>query len=140
MSEQRDKVELQQIITDRQSARLLVERARRIATELTNKDTTTSQMRALFGEVRQIESQWQMEGEHPIGAVRRLTLLKPKMAYRAQRERSVAPLVKELDAALDIVIDSQGQEAFPQYFAHFVEYFEAILAYYTANKRSGRDR
>lgn len=140
MEQNRMDAELRQIMTDPDSAKLLVNRARRIGQELNNKDTTTSQIRALFGEVRQIESQWQMEGDNPRGARRRLTLLKPKMAYRAQRERSVAPLVEELDAALDIVI-AGDQKSQSQYFAQFIEYFEAILAYYTANRGNrARDR
>jgi CRISPR-associated protein Csm2 len=134
MSHRGEDVELRQIITDVGSAEILVKRAGRIGRELRGRETTTSQLRALFGEVRQIEAQWSLGQEFQALALRRLTLLKPKMAYRAQRERTVAPLVQELEAALDFVIAEREPERQTNYFKHFVEYFEAILAYYTANK------
>ena len=131
MDQRRPNRELEQIITERNSGQVLVERAKRIGGELTSKEMTMSQIRALFGEVRQIEFQWRMDEE---SALRRLTLLKPKMAYRAQRERSIKPLVDELESALDIVISAADRDNRSQYFTHFVEYFEAILAYYAASK------
>ncbi len=94
----------------------------------------TSQIRALFGEVRQIQGQWGMGGENRQRAARRLILLKPKMAYRARKERgrAVQALVEVLRPALDEVIaekDSQKQDG---HFKRFVEFFEAILAYHKA--------
>jgi len=63
---------------------------------------TTSQIRALFGEVRQIEGQWSIDDASRDKARRRLILLKPKMAYRARKEhgRAVQELVGVLDPAL----------------------------------------
>ncbi|GIV63108.1 MAG: hypothetical protein KatS3mg045_0447 [Bellilinea sp.] len=65
--------------------------------------------------------------------LRRLILLKPKMEYRARRERgqAVRALVDVLKPALDAVtkapVDKQDE-----YFNRFVEFFEAILAYHKA--------
>ncbi|MGQ9522902.1 MAG: type III-A CRISPR-associated protein Csm2, partial [Anaerolineae bacterium] len=69
------------IITDPNGAQLLVEWAEKLGMTLKNQGLSTSQIRALFGEVRQIQAQWNIDRER---AFRRLVLLKPKMAYRAR--------------------------------------------------------
>lgn len=124
------------IITDPDRARLLVESAEKVGQSLATGESklTTSQIRALFGEVRQIQAQWSMGGEGRQKAARRLILLKPKMAYRAQKERSqgVKNLVKVLDAALDEVIAEKDARKQDGHFQRFVEFFEAILAYHKA--------
>ncbi|MGQ9716756.1 MAG: type III-A CRISPR-associated protein Csm2, partial [Anaerolineae bacterium] len=91
------------IITDPNGAQLLVEWAEKLGMTLKNQGLSTSQIRALFGEVRQIQAQWNINRER---AFRRLVLLKPKMAYRARREqsRAVEHLVNVLEPALDLVI------------------------------------
>jgi CRISPR-associated protein Csm2 len=95
---------------------------------------TTNQIRALFGEVRQIEAQWGIEGETHQNAVKRLILLKPKMAYRARRERgrAVQELVEVLKPALDEVVSEKNPKKQNENFQRFVEFFEAILAYHKA--------
>jgi CRISPR-associated protein Csm2 len=89
---------------------------------------------ALFGEVRQIQAQWTMGGDSRKLAGRRLVLLKPKMAYRARKERgkAVEDLVKVLDPALDEVINERNPDRQGGNFQRFVEFFEAILAYHKA--------
>jgi CRISPR-associated protein Csm2 len=126
--------ELRTIITDPDGAELMVRHADQIGRELKDAGLGTSQIRALFGEVRQIQGQWGMGGENRQRAARRLILLKPKMAYRARKERgrAVQALVEVLRPALDEVIaekDSQKQDG---HFKRFVEFFEAILAYHKA--------
>jgi CRISPR-associated protein Csm2 len=125
------------IITDPDRARLLVESAEKVGKSLTTGDTklTTSQIRALFGEVRQIQAQWSMGGEGRQKAVRRLILLKPKMAYRSQKEQGngIKVLVRVLDAALDEVIAEKDALKQDGHFQRFVEFFEAILAYHRAH-------
>lgn len=102
---------------------------------LKNSGLTTSQIRALFSEVRQIQAQWNMGEESREKAVRRLILLKPKMAYRARRERgrAVGDLVRVLQPALDEVIREQDVRKQDGHFQRFVEFFEAILAYHKAH-------
>ncbi len=125
--------DLKTIITDPNGAEALVRRAEELGKTLKNQGLTTSQIRALFGEVRQIQAQWQMEKQQQT-ARRRLILLKPKMAYRARKERgrAVEELVKVLDPALDLVIGEKDQEKQDGNFRRFVEFFEAILAYHKA--------
>ena len=110
-------------------ARLLVEWAEKIGQALA-RQLSTSQIRSLFGEVRNIEGDWLSPGDdgRHARAQRNLILLKPKMAYRARRERGrgVEELVSVLSPAIDLVGDDAGN------FRRFVEFFESILAYHKA--------
>ena len=119
------------IITDPNGTETLVREADKLGKDLANNRLTTNQIRALFGEVRQIEAQWQMGEEQQRKAERRLILLKPKMAYRAKRERGrgVKELVSVLEPAIDLVIAEKGQKK-QDNFQRFVDFFEAILAYH----------
>jgi len=122
------------IITDPNGAATLVKQADQLGKDLKDMGLTTSQIRALFGEVRQIQGQWGMGGENRQRAARRLILLKPKMAYRARKERgrAVSELVDVLRPALDEVIAERDSERQNGHFKRFVEFFEAILAYHKA--------
>lgn len=126
--------DLRMIITDPNSAELLVKSADKLGQELKGMKLTTSQIRALFGEVRQIEAEWGMGEETRRRALRRLILLKPKMAYRARREggKAVQKLVDVLQPALDEVVREKDTQKQDGNFSRFVEFFEAILAYHKA--------
>lgn len=121
------------IITDPNQTQLLVQQAHQFGCALKESGLTTSQIRALFGEVRQIEAMWDTDGQHP-QALKRLILLKPKMAYRSRKERGrgVEELVKVLEPALDHVVTEKNSDQQRQRFTRFVEFFEAILAYHKA--------
>jgi len=125
---------LETIITDPNGAETLVREADKLGKELAKQRLATTQIRALFGEVRQIEAQWQMGDKQRKKAERRLILLKPKMAYRAKRERGrgVRELVNVLDPAIDLVIDEKDPQKKQEHFQRFVDFFEAILAYHKA--------
>lgn len=136
-NELRDALSL--IITDANRVDLLVQHANEIGRQLVGYPKkedrlSTSQIRSLFGEVRQIEAQWSMGGDNRKKAYRRMVLLKPKMAYRAKKERKqgVQDLVEILDSALGPVIRETDETRRYVYFSHFVEFFEAILAYHKA--------
>lgn len=132
-----DNIQIRKIICDFDSTKVLVSSAEQFGKFLTSKDNnlSTSQIRALFGEVRQIQGQWETDNTaNRQKAVRRLYLLKPKMAYRAKKERGkgVEELVEVLDTALDFVLNEENQEKQDENFKRFVEFFEAILAYHKA--------
>jgi CRISPR-associated protein Csm2 len=118
--------QLKLIITDPGDAKSLVEWAERIGNALA-RQLTTNQIRAIFGEVRRIEGEWKNPNREK-QASQSLMLLKPKMAYRAKKERGrgVEDLVSVLSPAIDYVGESREN------FMHFVEFFEAILAYHRA--------
>ncbi len=126
--------DLHTIITDPDGAETLVKWADTLGENLKKAGLTTSQIRALFGEVRQIQAQWDMGEESRQKARRRLVLLKPKMAYRARKERgkAVQDLVDVLRPALDEVISEKDTAKQDNHFRRFVEFFEAILAYHKA--------
>lgn len=134
--------ELNAVIKDPNSTMILVEKANELGKDLAAKRLTTNQIRALFGEVRHIQGQLS-KGQLSTGdqtralprALRKLILLKPKMAYRARRERGrgVEELARVLDPAIDIVVNEPNEEAQRQHFQRFVDFFEAILAYHKSH-------
>ncbi len=126
--------ELRTIIEDPHGTETLVRQANSLGKSLKGMGLTTSQIRALFGEVRQIQAQWDISDEHRQRAFRRLILLKPKTAYRARKVsgKAVEELVSVLDQALDLVIEPKDKKEQDERFRRFVEFFEAILAYHRA--------
>lgn len=134
--------DLRTIITDPNGAMALVQKADKLGEELAKNKLTTSQIRSIFSEVRQIQAQWEMDAKQSAAAPegkdsaqqiawRRLVLLKPKMAYRAKRSgKVVQDLVAVLDPAVDQVL--MGKDRAEQFanFRRFVDFFEAILAYH----------
>jgi len=125
---------IKKIITDPYRTSEMVGIADQVGQDLKTQSLTTSQIRSLFGEVRQIQGEWSME-EGRERALRRLILLKPKMAYRARKERGMAvkALVDILNPALDAVVDEKEPDRQSENFTRFVEFFEAILAYHKAH-------
>jgi len=119
---------LEAIITDPDSTQTLVEWAEKIGMTLKSLQLTTAQIRNIFGTVRQIEMGWTSKDtdEERRQAMRRLLLLKPRLAYQSKRVKAVEKLEKVLSAAIDHV------EASRENFQRFVDFFEAILAYHTA--------
>ena len=116
------------------ATRLLIKEAEALGRQLAQgkPELKTSQIRAIFGEVRQIERQLSTDdagGQKR--ALRRLLLIKPKMAYRAARPqgRGVAELASVLDPAIDLVAGGPDPR---ENFRRFVDFFEAILAYHKA--------
>jgi len=130
MSKQRGSVRLS--ITDGQihtiitqdEPKLLVEEAEKIGQVLSG-TLTKSQIRNIFGTVRQIQMNWTGEVQKA-ASYRQLLMLKPKIKYQAARTREVKPLADVLDKAIDYVGDDRVR------FGRFVDFFEAILAYHTA--------
>ena len=124
--------DLQAIIVDG-DAKVTVEQARALGESLA-RQLTTSQIRNIFGTVRRIEMNWpedpktEADRGRATRAQRDLLLLKPKMAYQAKRERGrgVGMLTDILSEAIDLVDNDR------QNFQHFVDFFEAILAYHKA--------
>lgn len=125
--------DLNDVIKDPNSTMILVKKANELGKDLAEKRLTTNQIRALFGEVRHIQGQ--LSTGDQTRALRKLILLKPKMAYRARRERGrgVEELARVLDPAIDIVVNERDEEAQRQYFQRFVDFFEAILAYHKSH-------
>jgi len=133
--------ELQKVIVDG-DPKVLVELAERIGKDLAQPEgkrnspeaLATSQIRAIFGKVRELDMRLRA-GHVPSNAeldettYRELQLLRPKLAYQAARApgRGVTNLRKVLDPAIQLVERDRAR------FQHFVDFFEAILAYHRAH-------
>ena len=137
------------------AAQELVKWAQKIGAWLKDKRFSTSQIRNIFGEVRRLEQRIEATGSTaqaagtgqslleeqpetlPQGVYRDLVLLKPKLAYQhgrkggLEKERdSEAQAIGLLRHVLSDAIDLVGRDR--TRFTHFVEFFEAILAYHRA--------
>lgn len=125
--------EVQTIITADEYGEKLVLYAENLAKPLARSIETT-QIRKIFTEVRKIESLWS-DNERRNDAVRRLTMLKPKMAYQTKRqekrgESPMKPLTDALTEGITLVVAAPNPEQQDTRFKRFVELFEAILAYH----------
>jgi len=119
------------IMTADESGAELVQFARETALRLVKDSLTRSQIRNIFTEVRQIEALW---STNKPDALRRLNMLKPKMAYQTARAAQVKYLADVLGEAItEVELASKGSEdKMDQTFKRFMDLFEAILAYHRA--------
>jgi CRISPR-associated protein Csm2 len=96
------------------------------------KDLKRTQIRGIFSEAREIEANW--KDDAPEKGMRRLNLLKAKLAYqqaRHDKSEGMRGLVDTLTKAIDEVGKSSGAQQ-SERFHRFMELFEAILAYHRA--------
>ncbi len=123
------------IIGNENQTELLIKHAKKIGTTIKD-DVSTSQVRNIFGPVRQIQLRWRMDtpDSEAEKAFRQVMLLRPKLAYQAKRTNK--PGFYDLEKILGTSIEEvgKGKTAKERYerFRRFVEFFEAILAYHTA--------
>lgn len=106
-------------------AKLLVDRAHEVAQGLRD-DTSRTQLRRLYGEVKRIEMLWRgaaQSGEKEKEAQRRVLLLKPRLAYQVARQSRLRGLQRTIEPVIDAVGADRAR------FQRFVEFFEAIVAY-----------
>jgi CRISPR-associated protein Csm2 len=126
MAKKPSNVDLRSIVVEGNSKKL-VEWAETVGKNLANSGLTTSQLRNVFGAVRQIE----MQGYSNLTQQRKLLLLKPKLAYirgkesNRSKQRALRDLEEVLSPAIELVEDEQR-------FRNFFDFFEAILAYHRA--------
>ena len=100
--------------------KLLVERAEAVAAGLRD-ETSRSQLRRLYGEVKRIEMLWR--GGRAEEAQHRFLLLKPRLHYQVARQSRLRGLQRTLEPAIDAVAGNRDR------FQRFVDFFEAIVAY-----------
>ncbi len=121
--------DLQSIIV-RGDGRILVEQAQAFGQELAKDQLTTSQLRNAFGTMRQINFSWESRGSQ--ASLRKALLLKPRLAYQAQRDQKMKPLAQVISGAIDYVAESHDSEEQRRRFGYLMDLFEAIVAYHTA--------
>lgn len=100
---------------------VLDKEAKRIGEALATKEATKTQVRSLFGTVKQIEF---LRGD---ARRRALAMLRPRLAYAAARARELAPLRDALTNAS--VLTEKDPEKRAQ---RFIDLMEAIHCYSTA--------
>jgi CRISPR-associated protein Csm2 len=120
--------DIQKIIVEGDAV-VLVNRSKAFGESLKQAGLTKSQIRNVFGTVRQIDAAWD---QSPDKSLRRVLLLKPRLAYQSARERKAEPLAEVLSTAIDFVVQGKDAEEQRRRFSFFVDFFEAILAYHTA--------
>ena len=120
---------IENIITKDEDGSELVQFADKTADLLVKNNLRNTQIRNIFTEVRKIGA---MHGQDPSAAIRRLQMLKPKMAYQVARQPQVKLLKDVLSDAIDQVVKIQDPDAQEKAFEKFLELFEAILAYHKA--------
>ena len=125
-----DQVLIKKIVADG-DARILVDEAKQFGVAAKNYGLTKSQIRGVFGTVRQIQASWDNEKSDPKQNLRKVLLLKPRLAYQGVRQDPVKPLAKALTAAIDVVAEGKDADEQKRRFGYFVDLFEAILAYHT---------
>ena len=102
----------------------------KVKAELWKDDLKRSQIRNIFTEAREIEAQWDKDS---VRAMRRLNLLKAKLAYQQARHKtdSMKGFVDTLTKAIEEVENASEDERADR-FQRFMDLFEAILAYHRA--------
>ncbi|MDZ4716972.1 MAG: type III-A CRISPR-associated protein Csm2 [Roseiflexaceae bacterium] len=155
--------EIQKIISDPAEVSLMISCAEWFGKRLVSANLTTTQVRGIFGTVRQIQAEIDafvsaQSGRVrtatsvpppvllPVDVKRKLMMLIPRMAFQARREKDngkgdgVEQLKVVLDQAIASVVGSEEPHAGGQIgrFRRFVDFFEATLAYHKAN--GGRDQ
>jgi CRISPR-associated protein Csm2 len=91
----------------------LVNNAEKLGIHLGKEKMTTSQIRNIYSDVKQMQKFKPYE----------LNLLRPKMAYAAKRNRETKDLQEVLDFAIRKIDDENK-------FEKFKDFFEAIVAYH----------
>lgn len=107
----------------------LVTFAEQTAKTLVRNNLTRAQIRNIFTEVRKIEATWEA---HPVEAMRRLNMLKPKLDYQSARAKPVELLRDVLTQAINQVDAVKDKAERDRRFRVFMDLFEAILAYHRA--------
>lgn len=126
-----EKAQIKRIFSDDEE---LLSLAQRLGQEAKEGNLQTSQLRAVFGEVRRIEMML-THGEQLQKAWYRLRMLEPKMLYRAARKESSSPGLRKLTAylreALHCVFEVPPEKR-NERFCRFIDFLEAVVAYHKA--------
>ena len=125
MSSMNDQIKT--IMTADENGSELVDFAQETAERLVKDNLGRTQIRNIFTEARKIEASWPSTE-----AMRRLNMLKPKLAYQTKRNPQVKYLDQVLSAAISEVNAAPDETTRNIRFERFVDLFEAILAYHRA--------
>ena len=91
-----DQVLIKKIVADG-DAKVLVDEAKQFGVAAKNYGLTKSQIRGVFGTVRQIQASWDNEKSDPQQNLRKVLLLKPRLAYQGVRQGPGQAACKSVD-------------------------------------------
>ncbi len=113
--------------------------ARHLSSGDRNKKLTTSKLRKFFGEVKRLQVELlalpvnEEERNKKVDKIyMKLKLLPVKLAYDVGREKDKNHKIVDFYHAIDEMIDQVEKKEFEKHFSHFVEMFEAVVAYFKA--------
>ncbi len=133
--------EIRSIVVDGDAQKIVqgaMKVAQKVLPEEKKNQLSTSQIRAIFGEVRQIQAKLSagagISNEEKEKLLRRAYLLIPKLNYRAEKEKKkgIRNLVSVLIPSLELVFRAETVDDRCERFTYFVDFLEAILAYHKA--------
>jgi CRISPR type III-A-associated protein Csm2 len=118
-------------IIEKDDPETLVAEAKNLARKLHINDSTKTQIRKLFGTLRQIERSWptRVEEDDEIqqldDAYRQLVLFGPRLAYETSRHESLGSIAETVQEGIKYV-DKNDRRT----MLRLVQFFEAVVAYY----------
>jgi len=121
---------IQSIMNQDESGKELVDFAHTKAKILVRNGLKSAQLRLVFSEVRKIQALWLVE-KNKTKALRRLSMLKPKLYYQAQRQHAVEELKIVLCDAIDEILQAAPEKQ-DAGFQKFVDLNEALIAFHKA--------
>ncbi len=114
--------QIKQFIQTDNSIRDMIREVEKYGGKLKKDGLSTSQIRNVYGTMKKLEMLgWDTQTE------RQLHLLKPRLAYAAERHGEA---VKDLKDVISTAIDSVTDDSS---FKRFCQFFEAIVAYHRAS-------
>jgi len=123
-------------IIEKDDPETLVALAKGVGDRLKELEATRSQVRNVFGTVRQIQMRWsQPDSPGSAASYRDAVLLRPKLAYYAKKEKgNKGRGMQYLESVLAPALESIQGDATERHqrFNRFAEFFEAIVAYHHA--------
>lgn len=124
---------IRQIICSDEATESLVKEAKAIGEQMARDRVSTSQVRNIYGAVKQLQLLWHSaDAPGSTKAFRQVMLLRPKIAYQAKRSPNLTQLKSVLDDAIEEIGTTENKSERYARFWRFAEFFEAILAYHTA--------
>jgi CRISPR-associated protein Csm2 len=134
-----------EVVVKTDDPKALVREAKALAQQLQKakgsgeeKKATKTQVRRLFGTLRQIEMSWPRQAEtdketqERDDAYRELVLFGPRLAYQAERHEGLKQLAKVIQDGIRAV-DKEDRKTLQR----LVQFFEATVAYYVAGPEEG---
>lgn len=124
-------IPIEQII-QQDEPELLVKQAELLAQQLRSDEASKTQVRKLYGTMKQIELSWPVhvktddERQARDDAYRELILFKPRLAYQGEKHPALRPLTKTIQRGIDAVGKDRRR------LQRLSQFFEATLAYYVA--------